>query len=611
MMTYRYVILFCLCFLCQCICAQQTTIPLEEVTISDSQLKHFSSSQSVTVLNDSVIKTNQPSLTSLLNHNSLIYFKENGLGMVSSPSFRGTTAQQTSVVWNGININSQLNGQTDFNTISTSDFNSISIRAGGGSVLYGSSAIGGAISLNNEMLFGKAFSNTIHAAYGSFNTSALAYRLQYSTEKFSAQVSFSANNSDNDYSYPDADYKNENGQYRNAGFNANFGYKLGGDDFLKFYTRIYDGERHFALISPSDTKTKYRDFNTWHLLEWDHFAGRFTSRAKAALLTERYQYYENIESDYYTFGKAQTVIGKYDLTFDVSRKIKLNSIVDFTQNNGRVSETNTEKRSIASVALLMNHQLSERFKYELGLKKEITNNYESPLLFSAGTLYAITKNYSLKANLSKNFRIPTFNDLYWDGLGNPDLKPETSLQGEIGNEIVVKDFRISLTVYCINIKDMIRWTPGASGVFAPENTDKVKIYGAETGLHWNRKINVHTFEANILYAYNKSENADTGKQLIYVPFHKITASAGYSYRKWSFTLQHLFTDKVYTQTDNSPTKIVPYYNVTDFDLAYDFGKKDNYRLGCSARNLLNENYQSVEGRYMPQRNFNIHITLKF
>ncbi|WP_245892151.1 TonB-dependent receptor plug domain-containing protein [Flavobacterium pallidum] len=597
--------------MCQSLCAQQTTIVLEEVTVSDSQLKHFSSSQSVLVLNDSVIEANQSSLTALLNHNSFIYFKENGLGMVSSPSFRGTTAEQTSVIWNGINVNSQLNGQTDFNTISGSDFNSISVRAGGGSVLYGSSAIGGAVSLNNDMVFGKSFSNNIHAAYASFNTAALAYRLQYGTDKFSSQFSFSANYSDNDYPYPNPEFKNENGQYRNIGFNANFGYRLGGNDFLKFYTRIYDGERHFALISPSDTKTKYRDSNTWHLLEWDHFAGRFASRTKVALLTERYQYYENIQSDAYTFGKSQRFTGKYDLSFDVNEKIRLNSILDFTRDYGRVSENIKENRNIASAALLMSHRLSEKLKYEAGLKKEITDNYESPLLFSAGTLYNITKNYSLKANISKNFRIPTFNDLYWDGLGNPDLKPETSIQSEIGNEFKLKGFNISITAYHMDIRDMIRWIPGSNGVFAPQNTNKVKINGVETALHWNKKINFHTIEANVLYAYNQSENAETGKQLIYVPFHKITASAGYSFRKWSFTVQHLFTDKVYIQTDNSPTKIVSYYNVTDTGLAYDFGKRDTYKLGVNVRNLWDENYQSKEGRYMPQRNFNIYLTLKF
>ena len=143
-MTLRfYILLFGILF-CQSVLAQTPAgILLQEVEISDKKLKNYSDSQNVQQLNDSIIRKSQPSLTNLLNFSTGIYFKENGLGMVSSPSFRGTTAQQTAVIWNGININSQLNGQTDFNTITTSDFNSISVRAGGGSSLYGTSAIGG------------------------------------------------------------------------------------------------------------------------------------------------------------------------------------------------------------------------------------------------------------------------------------------------------------------------------------------------------------------------------------------------------------------------------------------------------------------------------------
>jgi len=150
-MTLRKLVLFFVLICCQYALAQDSiAIKLQEVSISDLQLKKHSESQSVLKLSDSIIKNNKPSLTSLLNYNSLIYFKENGLGMVSSASFRGTTAQQTAVIWNGININSQLNGQTDFNTISTRNFNSISVRSGGGSAIYGSSAIGGSIHLNKK-----------------------------------------------------------------------------------------------------------------------------------------------------------------------------------------------------------------------------------------------------------------------------------------------------------------------------------------------------------------------------------------------------------------------------------------------------------------------------
>src|SRR5690606_6026580 len=106
--------------------AQEEPELLEEVLIiADTPLTNFSETQSVIHLSDSVLRKNQASLTSLLNYNSVIYFKENGLGMVSSPSFRGTTASQTAVVWNGININSLSNGQTDFNTINIRGFDHI------------------------------------------------------------------------------------------------------------------------------------------------------------------------------------------------------------------------------------------------------------------------------------------------------------------------------------------------------------------------------------------------------------------------------------------------------------------------------------------------------
>jgi outer membrane cobalamin receptor len=134
-MTLRKRILFLFVFMCQFVSAQNDSITnLNEVVVSDTQLKKYSTSHKVQIISDSIIQYNKPSLTSLLNYNTLLYFKEYGLGMTSSVAFRGTTAGQTAVIWNGININSQLLGQTDFNTITTSNFNSINVRSGGGEV---------------------------------------------------------------------------------------------------------------------------------------------------------------------------------------------------------------------------------------------------------------------------------------------------------------------------------------------------------------------------------------------------------------------------------------------------------------------------------------------
>jgi len=610
-MTFRKLYLLVICLVCQFALAQKDSVNyLDVVRISDTQLKNFSNSQSVLKLNDSVIKKNQSSLTSLLNYNSVIYFKENGLGMVSSPSFRGTTAQQTAVVWNGININSQLNGQTDFNTVSTKDFSSISVRAGGGSVIYGSSAIGGSIHLNNDLDFNRPLTNELRLNYGSFNTFAGNYKIGIATDKASFQASISRNSSDNDYDYVDSDWKNLNGQYHNTSLSTAFGYKINKSNYIKLYSQLFDSERHFSLIFPSDSKTKYQDLNTRNLVEWDYFTGRLTSKIKVAALSEKYRYFGNVTSDLFTYGKVQTYIAKYDLAYDAGKGMRFNTIVDYTQNKGNGSDISNDKREIGSASLLFSYRMTPKFSYEASIRKEVTSNYKSPVLYAIGGTYDFTDYYSLKINGSKNFRVPTFNDLYWQPGGNPDLKPEYSHQAELGNDFHFKSFTITLTGYYIKIKDMLRWVPmGAQ--WSPQNTNKVRTYGGEVLAGYTYNLGLHQFKLNGTYAYTVSEDTEMKKQLIYVPYHKATTALSYNFKKLSAAYQFLFNGEVFTRSDNDATYNINSYMVSNVSIDYDFGTKNSYQLGFQVLNLWNEKYESVESRYLPGRNFNMYLNLKF
>jgi len=610
-MTRIKLLLFLFFVVCQSVLAQQDSIALKEVTVSDVPLKKFSTSQMVLQLNDSVVAKNQSSLTELLQYNTPIYFKENGLGMVSSPAFRGTTAQQTAVIWNGININSQLNGQTDFNTIPTTDFESVSVRSGGGSAIYGSSAMGGSIHLQNDLAFGSDFRNELHFSYGSFETYNGTYKIKASNDRFNVNAGISRNQSQNDYDYIDAktERKNDNGQFYNTGMHAALGYKINGSNYLKLYSQVFDGERHFSLVNPSDTKTKYRDVNTRNLLEWDVLLNRFTSKVKLAFLSERYQYFENLGSADYFFGEVKTFLAKYDLAYHLGEKMTVNTVLDFTQHDGNGSDIVPQKRQITSASLLFKHQPFRLFGYELAVRKEITSNYESPLLFSAGTNFSPFRWYNLKLNVSRNFRIPTFNDLYWKGAGNPNLEPESSYQFEAVNEFHFRDFRLTASVFQMQIHDMIRWLPGKNGVFSPENTNSVLINGFEGTVQYGRKLGRHRINFNATYAYTDSRNRETNKQLIYVPFHKATANLGYAYRKFSFAYQHVFNGFVFTQSDNNPLKKVDLYHVSNAMADYDFGRENVYRFGVKALNLWREKYESVANRPMPGRYFKVYLIL--
>lgn len=609
-MTLRKHFLFVVFLLCQCICAQTDSIVrLDEVTVSDLQLKKFSNSQSVLQLNDSIIRKNKASLTSLLNYNSVIYFKENGLGMVSSPSFRGTTAQQTAVIWNGININSQFNGQTDFNTISTKDFNSIAIRAGGGSSVYGSSAIGGSIHLNTDLSFGNRFDNTLQLSYGSFTTANVNYKMQASGERFSSQISISRNSSDNDYPYLDTHQKNENGQFYNTSFNVALGYKIDSKNILKLYNYLFDGERHFSGTLAAPSKSKYQDLNTRNLIEWVGSYNKVTSKLKAAFLSEKYKYYENAATSIFNDASAKTVIAKYDLGYKVTSNLEWNAVVDFTLTKGVGEDIGINTRRIGSGVLLLKHTPFKKFLYEIAVRKEITNSYKSPVLFSVGTKYSVTDFYKIKVNGSKNFRIPTFNDLYWQGSGTSDLKPESSYQIEVGNDFKFKNTNFSVTGYYIKIQDLLRWTPGSNGNWSPSNVAKVATYGAEILLNTTKKIGKNQFDFNATYGYTVSRDEAKQKQLIYVPFHKFTASLAYSFKNISAHYQYLYNGKVFTSSDNFYS--LDDYLVSNVGVDYVFGKKKFIQLGFDAFNLFNEKYQSVTTRPMPGRNYTINLNFKF
>src|SRR5690242_16953941 len=71
-----------------------------------------------------------------------LYLKSYGNNQLSTISIRGTTASQTAVLWNGININSPTLGQSDLALLPLYLFDELSIRYGGSSALYGSDAIG-------------------------------------------------------------------------------------------------------------------------------------------------------------------------------------------------------------------------------------------------------------------------------------------------------------------------------------------------------------------------------------------------------------------------------------------------------------------------------------
>lgn len=584
---------------------------LQTVYLADNKLQNFSVGQTLHHFSDSVITHNGSALTKLLAYNSVLYFKENGLGMVSSPAFRGTTAAQTAVLWNGLNINSNFNGQTDFNTIYTGAYDHIDVRSGGGSLAFGSGAIGGTVHLNTELNYKSHFDNRLYLSYGSFDTYNARYRLSAATDKLSFKLNVAHNASDNDYKFQMRDGHNQNGEFQRSSLNMAAGYKLNKNNRLSLYSSFYDSDRHFPIYHDTEVPTKYKDFNTRNLLEWNSEFGAFSSRLKAALLSEHYKYYADAAKQDHTFGQSEDFIGTYDLNYKASESLYMSLLLAHKHTKAKGSDIERNKRAISSVGVLFKQQLISRLRYQLGVRKEITTAYGSPFLYDLGVEYDFTSFYTAKLSASKNFRRPTFNDLYWTNSGNTELEAETAYQVELGNTFKYKNWNLSITGYFNDINEMIHWLPASNGLFKPVNEDQVQTYGVETALHWKRKLGKHNLQIDGTYAYTVSKDKETSKQLIYVPYHKTSLSAVYGFGRFSFDYQLLYNGDVFLHTDNNPNHILSGYPISNLGLTFRLDQKGRYRIGGKVRNLFNKAYENTRRYEMPGINYKLFLILNF
>lgn len=592
---------------------RDTVIVLQEVVLSDSKLRLFGDGVKLTRLSDSVLQRNRGMLTDNLQYNTPIFFRQNGYGMVTSASFRGTSAQQTAVVWNGININSQLTGQTDFNTVMAQNLDEISVRSGGGSTQYGTGAIGGSVHLNQKLSFDTTFENTFRIGYGSFDTGDIGYTSNWGTTKTSYRIGIGHFSSANDFNYLGTDRRNENGAFANQNLDIAVGQLLSESNLLKLYHNTFVGNRDFSGTLTAPSNDNYRDLNTRSLLEWTNFNTSYVQRVKLAYLSERYRYYANKETNAFTFGKSGSFLFNYDYLYRY-KKWKFNGIVEANSVNAEGSAIRTENRNRLAGILLISHATSDKLGYGMSIRKDWVSDFESPFVFSMDMNYRPGKIYTVSLNASKNFRVPTFNDLYWQGAGssgNPGLLPETSLQAEIGHTVKAKNLRLSLNGFYISTSDLIQWRPDVSGNWSPVNIADVTQYGLELETEVRKKTGAHQWEWNNIYAYTQAVDNVTKDQLIYVPFHRITSNLSYAYRKWSSFVQGLYNGMVFTTTDNSQN--LTDYFVLNMGLTYRFLPKKGLTTAVQVvlNNVLNESYQAVAFRPMPNRNIHLNLNFKF
>ena len=585
------------------------TIKFSEIQLSTFKVKDFSKGYFVSSISDSLVQRNIKSLTDILRFNSFIYFKEEGLGMVSSPSFRGTNASQTAVLWNGLNINSQLLGQTDFNVVSANSYDNILIRSGGGSVLFGSGAIGGTVHLKNNVDFIEREEHRFLANYGSFNTQHINYQFKKSSIKSHLNVGLGYNISDNDYNYLNSNLFNENGSFFNYNADVNFGYLFDKKNNIKLYANSFFANRNLSRTINAPSNDAYEDFSFKNLIEWNYqINSRELLSTKLAYIFDEFTFFDNnTNKELFSRGNTKRSIVKLDYNNFLTRKLQLNTIIEFENTIADGNNISEAQRNIFTSVISLNHQLTKKLSYGVQFRKDFLKDFNAPFLYSLGIDYQFNNKYQLSFNTSKNFRIPTFNDLYWQPGGNPNLEPEDSYQFEIGNKLQLKNTAIQVNTFFIKTSNLIQWTPNRNGIWSPINVNETENYGLEISLNHQFKYGLHLFQFNTNYSYTIAKNLATKEQLFFVPKHRGNFLVDYSNKNITVFYQQLINDEVSFLSDT-----IPLFTVANIGLDYQLKSfKTLPRVGFKINNIYNTFYQNTLNRPMPGINFQLTTSINF
>lgn len=560
----------------------------------------------------------------LLNSNS-VYIKNYGAKALSSITYRGTSAAQNDFYWNGVKINSALTGQVDCSLMPIDPSQQFSISSA-------SNAIGSRVSMDDKspFYFQAPVQFELQTRYLSLNAFDISNTVFLRHKGFYTSGNLYYHQGKYDFLVPEGQQgkgyrKQQNSKTTQLSARASVGYSSKAQDVL------------FAV--------------------WWVNTNRQLPPVLTKLLSQESQYDQSLRvMTRYMFTKRDNLLGISASFLKEEMRYRNPELALISDNNSLVSRNELYyRRSIKQH--MFSAELGFKYDLEIGkstnlLKNRIRNFYELRELFIYtsknrkvsvnATLYqtffqkkvfvsGIAKSkivfiqpsasmFAMQLSFARTLRFPSLNDLFWAGAGNPNLNPEKGWKGDIHLEKQITQYaNLKVGAYGQYVQDWILWHPVTAAYWQPENLKKVYGYGVELeAVVGKRKTNDHNWfvYAIGIYSWNKMINLEPssvndlskGKQLIYVPQHRLTSSLVAGFKGFQTTFDVSYTGKVYTSTDN--TEALPAFMLMDIHLSKVFLiQRQAITLGFAVCNLANTFYQTMPFRAMPGRYFECSVKL--
>ncbi len=595
--------------------------------------------------------TNQ-SIAQLLAQQSSVFIKSYGINGMATLSFRGASAAQSAVLWEGVPITNPSLGVADVSLLQTGLFEQVRLQYGSSAALYGSGNVGGALILATARpLFTREYNVSGTLGAGSFGRKEGALKLSWQNERWRIALHGFSQASRNNFSYKDKqqqEQKLENARLGAAGilFSADYNLGLGRKVVeeiisLQLWWQQYERQIPPALFESFSVKEQ-RDRSARSLLHWRRTGKKSNYYMKASYNNDRMRYEDEatVLNSRYRIGQYYQELGAEWRLDDPSRHPDTglfnghHLLVFAPLQYATISGTNIKDREDQlRPAVAISYRIdafSSRLQGNAALRQEWVDGAAAPILPGVGFSFYLLPpkgrnafNLSLSGNVQRTYRIPTLNELYYFPGGNINLKPEQGWGQEAGYTFTYRyrdgkemrdgnaspfTLKHELTVFHRKIDDWIYWLGG--NIWTPYNMAQVKSKGMETDNKLTYAIASALFHLSVKWTYVLSTtqasylpgDGSVGKQVPYSPRYNGQANVGLSWKNLFVNWNQTYTGYRFVTIDESQY-LQPFYTSNLQAMYTLFSNNYTFRLSFQVQNILNERYEVVNARPMPGRYF--------
>lgn len=545
----------------------------------------------------------------LLRSSALTLSDYGGPASVKNISLRGLGTAHTSIYIDGVRVTNVQSGQADLGLLSAQQFGRIVVDYAQNSVSFETAA---------PALSGKKFGAVLSTHAGSWDSYDGAARLEFRLSPgITARISANALSSKGDFPYGQGQSRS-GADIRAINASADlYGALRGGKWQAKAYISSSDRGTPGSVSWPSEERQS--DQNTF---VQGRLSKRFSELYELGFSAKASQDKIGFQSQWgdseYTQNSLQfNSLHRFDINSQWNASLAANLSSDLLHSSGYDAQRMSMLVALASAFRFEHLYADISLEYNGTFDKDaLSRNTISPAI---NLRYEITERLSAMGFVRRASRIPTFNELYYVGYGNPNLKPEDAILSDLGLEWHHKSgrftYKTKFNLFYNLLTDKITSAPTEANpnIWLPYNIGRVEATGADLlgeiayqQREWTSRLSLKYTGQNAL---DKTKGSDSyNQQINYICKHNLSLSADTSYKKWAARMVWNYRDG--RQDSSGP---LPAWNTLNITLSRSFrlGKDSEIQAHISGKNLLDCRYEIVRDYPMPGRNIIGGINIKF